>query len=47
MTEKPHRRFSVRLINGDDNEAGGRKLGQRYTLDPTLDGDAIFIKITN
>lgn len=40
-------RFSVRLINGDDNETGGRRLDQIYTLNRILDGDAFYMKITN
>ncbi|MFF4491767.1 NucA/NucB deoxyribonuclease domain-containing protein [Streptomyces sp. NPDC001544] len=44
---KGDNRFSVRLIEGDDNEAGGRKLDQMYTLNRILDGDAFYVKITN
>lgn len=40
-------RFSVRLIDGTDNETGGRRLDQMYTLKRILDGDAFYMKITN
>ncbi|MFF4716940.1 NucA/NucB deoxyribonuclease domain-containing protein [Streptomyces eurythermus] len=40
-------RFSVRLIDGADNETGGRRLDQMYTLNRILDGDAFYMKITN
>ncbi|MET9057101.1 NucA/NucB deoxyribonuclease domain-containing protein [Streptomyces antibioticus] len=44
---KGDNRFSVRLIEGDDNETGGRRLDQMYTLNRILDGDAFYLKITN
>ncbi|NJP52472.1 hypothetical protein HCJ93_21030, partial [Streptomyces sp. SBST2-5] len=44
---KGDNRFSVRLIDGDDNETGGRRLDQMYTLNRMLDGDAFYMKITN
>ncbi|MFJ8081827.1 NucA/NucB deoxyribonuclease domain-containing protein [Streptomyces sp. NPDC096205] len=44
---KGDNRFSVRLIDGDDNETGGRRLDQMYTLNRILDGDAFYMKITN
>ncbi|MDG5801569.1 NucA/NucB deoxyribonuclease domain-containing protein [Streptomyces ossamyceticus] len=44
---KGDNRFSVRLIDGDDNETGGRKLDEMYTLNRILDGDAFYMKITN
>jgi hypothetical protein len=40
-------RFSVRLIDGDANETGGRRLNGMYTLNRMLDGDAFYMKITN
>ncbi|MEU6369810.1 NucA/NucB deoxyribonuclease domain-containing protein [Streptomyces sp. NPDC046931] len=44
---KGDNRFSVRLIDGDDNETGGRRLDGMYTLNRILDGDAFYVKITN
>ncbi|MFJ8364599.1 NucA/NucB deoxyribonuclease domain-containing protein [Streptomyces sp. NPDC093984] len=44
---KGDNRFSVRLIEGDDNEAGGRRLDEMYTLNRMLDGDPFYVKITN
>ncbi|MFJ3719889.1 NucA/NucB deoxyribonuclease domain-containing protein [Streptomyces sp. NPDC090057] len=44
---KGDNRFSVRLIDGDDNETGGRRLDQMYTLNRILDGDAFYMKITD
>ncbi|MFJ6904030.1 NucA/NucB deoxyribonuclease domain-containing protein [Streptomyces griseoluteus] len=44
---KGDNRFSVRLIDGDDNETGGRRLDQMYTINRMLDGDAFYMKITN
>ncbi|OSZ58822.1 hypothetical protein OQI_19545 [Streptomyces pharetrae CZA14] len=43
---KGDNRFSVRLIDGDDNETGGRRLNDMYTLNRMLDGDAFYMKIT-
>ncbi|MFI5825300.1 NucA/NucB deoxyribonuclease domain-containing protein [Streptomyces rishiriensis] len=44
---KGDNRFSVRLIEGTDNETGGRRLDQMYTLNRIIDGDAFYMKITN
>lgn len=44
ITNTTHR---VRLIDGDGNETGGRRLDQMYTLNRILDGDAFYMKITN
>ncbi|MFJ9668809.1 NucA/NucB deoxyribonuclease domain-containing protein [Streptomyces sp. NPDC101219] len=44
---KGDKRFSVRLIDGDDNETGGRRLEQMYTLNRMLNGDAFYRKITD
>ncbi|WP_019075787.1 NucA/NucB deoxyribonuclease domain-containing protein [Streptomyces hokutonensis] len=44
---KGDNRFSVRLIDGTDNETGGRRLDQMYTLNRILDGDAFYMKITD
>nr|WP_237532497.1 NucA/NucB deoxyribonuclease domain-containing protein [Streptomyces sp. SID8352] len=44
---KGDNRFSVRLIDGADNETGGRRLDQMYTLNRMLSGDAFYMKITN
>lgn len=40
-------RYSVRLIESTDNEAGGRRLNSMYTLNRILDGDPFYVKITN
>ncbi|ATW52179.1 NucA/NucB deoxyribonuclease domain-containing protein [Streptomyces peucetius] len=42
---KGNNRFSVRLIEGTDNEAGGR-LNSMYTANRILDGDPFYVKIT-
>ncbi|MFE3788061.1 NucA/NucB deoxyribonuclease domain-containing protein [Streptomyces goshikiensis] len=42
----PGNRFSARLIDGTDNETGGRKLNEMFTLNRILDGDAFYVKIT-
>ncbi|MFE2462975.1 NucA/NucB deoxyribonuclease domain-containing protein [Streptomyces sp. NPDC059402] len=39
-------RYSVRLIEGTDNEEGGRRLNTMYTLTRMLDGDPFYVKIT-
>lgn len=39
-------RYSVRLIEGTDNEEGGRRLNTMYTLNRMLDGDPFYVKIT-
>lgn len=43
----PYGQFSVRPINGYDNENSGRRLGTWYGNDRILDGDAFFIKIVS
>ncbi|MFE2026518.1 NucA/NucB deoxyribonuclease domain-containing protein [Streptomyces hygroscopicus] len=40
-------RYSVRLIEGTDNESGGWRLNSMYTLNRILDGDPFYVKITN
>ncbi|MFF7098481.1 NucA/NucB deoxyribonuclease domain-containing protein [Streptomyces rubradiris] len=40
-------RYSVRLIEGSDNEEGGRRLNVMYTLNRMLDGDPFYVKITS
>ncbi|WP_327416408.1 NucA/NucB deoxyribonuclease domain-containing protein [Streptomyces sp. NBC_01233] len=42
----PGKRFSARLIDGGDNETGGRRLNEMYTLNRILNGDAFYVKIT-
>ncbi|MET9804467.1 NucA/NucB deoxyribonuclease domain-containing protein [Streptomyces sp. NPDC006368] len=42
---KGNNRFSVRLIEGTDNEAGGRALNAMYISNRVLDGDPFFMKI--
>ncbi|MFI1537647.1 NucA/NucB deoxyribonuclease domain-containing protein [Streptomyces anandii] len=44
---KGDNRFSVRLITGTDNRAGGNRLDAMYTLNRVLDGDAFYMKITD
>ncbi|MFD3875767.1 NucA/NucB deoxyribonuclease domain-containing protein [Streptomyces sp. NPDC058623] len=39
-------RYSARLIDGPDNEAGGRRLNDMFTLNRIIDGDAFYVKIT-
>ncbi|WP_078601184.1 NucA/NucB deoxyribonuclease domain-containing protein [Streptomyces violens] len=39
-------RYSVRLIDGDDNEAGGRSLNALYIGNRMLDGDPFYVKVT-
>ncbi|MFF6779014.1 NucA/NucB deoxyribonuclease domain-containing protein [Streptomyces sp. NPDC012637] len=43
---KGNNRFSVRLIEGTDNEAGGRMLNSMYIANRILDGDPFYVKIT-
>lgn len=43
---KGNNRFSVRLIEGTDNEAGGRMLNSTYITNRILDGDPFYVKIT-
>ncbi|MFD8489460.1 hypothetical protein [Streptomyces sp. NPDC059712] len=38
-------RYSVRLIEGTDNEEGRRRLNKMYTLNRMLDGDPFYVKI--
>ncbi|MCC3650767.1 hypothetical protein LIX60_04590 [Streptomyces sp. S07_1.15] len=38
-------RYSARLIDGPDNEAGGRRLNSMYTANRILDGDPFYVKI--
>ncbi|WP_256062362.1 NucA/NucB deoxyribonuclease domain-containing protein [Streptomyces sp. ScaeMP-e83] len=40
-------RYSVRLIEGSDNENGGSMLNSMYTLNRIIDGDAFFMKIVS
>ncbi|WP_436994743.1 NucA/NucB deoxyribonuclease domain-containing protein [Streptomyces sp. enrichment culture] len=40
-------RYSARLIDGDDNEAGGRRLNSMYTANRILDGDPFYVKVTS
>ncbi|MCX5009237.1 NucA/NucB deoxyribonuclease domain-containing protein [Streptomyces sp. NBC_00638] len=44
---KGDNRFSVRLIDGTDNQTGGRRLDEMYTLNRILNDDAFYVKITN
>ncbi|MEU5094505.1 NucA/NucB deoxyribonuclease domain-containing protein [Streptomyces sp. NPDC020996] len=43
---KGDNRYSVRLIDGKDNRAGGKRLDEMYTTNRVLDGDAFYVKIT-
>ncbi|MGI5484726.1 NucA/NucB deoxyribonuclease domain-containing protein [Streptomyces lavendofoliae] len=43
---KGDNRFSVRLIEGTDNEAGGRMLNSVYISNRILDGDPFYVQIT-
>ncbi|OII59588.1 hypothetical protein BJP40_13310 [Streptomyces sp. CC53] len=43
---KGNNRFSVRLIEGTHNEAGGRMLNSMYITSRTLDGDPFHVKTT-
>ncbi|MFF8036254.1 NucA/NucB deoxyribonuclease domain-containing protein [Streptomyces sp. NPDC016626] len=43
---KGDNRYSVRLIEGSDNEEGGRRLNSMYTLNRMLDDDPFYVKIT-
>ncbi|MEU7213867.1 NucA/NucB deoxyribonuclease domain-containing protein [Streptomyces sp. NPDC044989] len=40
-------RYSARLIDGDDNEAGGRRLNSMYIANRMLDGDPFYVRITS
>ncbi|MEU4728331.1 NucA/NucB deoxyribonuclease domain-containing protein [Streptomyces sp. NPDC023588] len=42
----PGNSYSARLVDGTDNETGGRKLNEMFTLNRILDGDAFYVKIT-
>jgi hypothetical protein len=44
---KGNNRFSVRLIESTDNEAGGRMLDSMYIANRVLDGDPFYVKITS
>ncbi|WP_261955901.1 NucA/NucB deoxyribonuclease domain-containing protein [Streptomyces nigrescens] len=46
-SNKGDNRYSVRLIDGADNETGGRRLNSVYTANRILDGDPFFVKITS
>ncbi|MEU3725442.1 hypothetical protein [Streptomyces sp. NPDC031705] len=39
-------RFSARLIERADNETGGRRLNEMFTLNRIIDGDPFYVKIT-
>lgn len=39
-------RYSARLIDGKDNENGGRRLNSMYTANRILDGDPFYVKVT-
>ncbi|MFJ3880778.1 NucA/NucB deoxyribonuclease domain-containing protein [Streptomyces sp. NPDC090077] len=41
----PGNRFSARLIEGTDNETGGRRLNEMFTLNRIIDGDPFYVKI--
>ncbi|MET9182976.1 NucA/NucB deoxyribonuclease domain-containing protein [Kitasatospora aureofaciens] len=43
---KGDRRYSARLIDGDDNGKGGNMIGEVYSVNRLLDGDAFYVKIT-
>lgn len=45
-SDKGDNRYSVRLIDGKDNRAGGGLLDAMYTINRVLDGDAFYVKIT-
>ncbi|MFF9405804.1 NucA/NucB deoxyribonuclease domain-containing protein [Streptomyces anandii] len=45
-SNKGDNRYSVRLISGTDNRAGGNRLDEMYTLNRVLDGDPFYVKIT-
>ncbi|MER5934982.1 NucA/NucB deoxyribonuclease domain-containing protein [Streptomyces sp. NPDC002054] len=40
-------RFSVRLIDGKDNNFGGQRINEMYSANRVLDGDPFYVKITN
>ncbi|MET9608097.1 hypothetical protein ABZZ17_24020 [Streptomyces sp. NPDC006512] len=42
----PGNRFSARLIDGTDDETGGPRVNETFTLNRILDGDAFYVKIT-
>lgn len=44
---KGDNRYSVRLITGTDNRAGGNRLDEMYTTNRVLDDDAFYVKITD
>ncbi|MFI9163249.1 NucA/NucB deoxyribonuclease domain-containing protein [Kitasatospora aureofaciens] len=43
---KGDRRYSARLIDGDDNGKGGNMIGEVYSVNRLLNGDAFYVKIT-
>ncbi|MEU1128384.1 NucA/NucB deoxyribonuclease domain-containing protein [Streptomyces sp. NPDC005900] len=44
---KGDNRFSVRLIDGKDNQKGGERINEMHTLNRVLDGDPFYVKITD
>ncbi|MEV7601638.1 NucA/NucB deoxyribonuclease domain-containing protein [Kitasatospora sp. NPDC089797] len=42
---KGDRRYSARLIDGDDNGKGGNMLGEVYSVNRLLNGDPFYVKI--
>ncbi|MGV2916347.1 NucA/NucB deoxyribonuclease domain-containing protein [Streptomyces alfalfae] len=46
-SKKGDNRFSVRLIDGKDNLAGGKRINKTYTRNRVLDGDPFYVKITD
>ncbi|WNM34962.1 NucA/NucB deoxyribonuclease domain-containing protein [Streptomyces sp. Li-HN-5-11] len=44
---KGDNRYSVRLITGTDNHAGGQRIDAMYTANRVLDGDPFYVKITD
>ncbi|NDZ73534.1 hypothetical protein G3I36_21255 [Streptomyces sp. SID10362] len=40
-------RYSARLVDGEDNEAGGRRLNSVYIANRMLDGDPFYVRITS
>ncbi|MQS38005.1 hypothetical protein FFZ77_20990 [Streptomyces katsurahamanus] len=44
---KGDNKYSVRLIEGTDNGAGGNMLNSMFTLNRVLDGDPFYVKITS
>ncbi|MEV7197984.1 hypothetical protein AB0N81_40250 [Streptomyces sp. NPDC093510] len=46
-SKKGDNRYSVRLIDGKDNGAGGKRIDKTYTQNRVLDGDPFYVKITD